>query len=164
VAQTAGDSKSPVTAVALVIATAFGVGYAPIASGTWGSAAGLLVWWVLPASTAAQAIAIVVLFAVGSWSGTVAERHFGRTDPGQVVVDEVAGMLITLFLNPVGWLGALAGFFFFRLFDVVKPYPSNRLEQLHGGVGVMADDAMAAIYANLTLRAALALGHWIIGR
>jgi phosphatidylglycerophosphatase A len=132
-----------------------GVGYAPLAPGTFGSAAGLLVWWVLPASISAQAIAILAIFVLGSWSGTVAERHFGRADPGQVVIDEVMGMLITLFLNPVGWKGALAGFFLFRLFDVIKPYPSDRLEKLHGGVGVMADDGMAAVYANLVLRACL---------
>jgi len=117
----------------------------------------LLLWWILPASPTGQALAIVAIFAVGSWSGTVAERHFGRTDPGQVVIDEVMGMLMTLFMNPVGWRGAVAGFFLFRIFDVIKPYPSNRLERLHGGVGIMADDGMAAVYANLVLRA----GLWI---
>ena len=73
------------------------------------------------------------------------------------------GMLITLFLNPVGWLGALGAFLLFRVFDVIKPYPSNQLERLPGGVGVMADDAMAAVYANLALRVALALGNRVIG-
>ena len=146
--------------VGLAVATVFGVGYVPFAPGTFGSAAGLVVWWLLPASPVAQAVAIVTIVCAGSWGGSVAERHFGRTDPGQVVVDEVMGMLITLFLNPVGWTGAVAGFFLFRLFDVIKPYPANRLEQLHGGIGVMADDAMAAVYANLALRAAL---HWVIG-
>jgi phosphatidylglycerophosphatase A len=144
-----------ITRLGLAVATAGGIGYAPFAPGTAGSAAGLLVWWLLPATTAAQGAAILVMFAVGSWSGNVAERHFGRTDPGQVVIDEVMGMLITLFLNPVGWIGALAGFFLFRVFDVIKPYPANRLERLHGGVGVMADDAMAAVYANLALRLGL---------
>ena len=139
----------------LAIATVFGVGYAPFAPGTFGSAAGLIVWRLLPASTVVQAIAIVAIFFAGAWGGSVAERHFGRTDPGQVVIDEVMGMLITLFLNPVGWVGALAGFFLFRLFDVIKPYPANRLEKLHGGIGVMADDGMAAVYANLVLRAGL---------
>ena len=138
--------------LALLIATAGGVGSVPFASGTFGSIVGLAVWAVLPASSITQAIVIVALFVVGAWSGSVAERHFGRTDPSEVVIDEVAGMLITLFLNPVGWLGALAGFFLFRASDIVKPFPSNRLEQLHGGVGVMADDAMAAMYANLALR------------
>jgi phosphatidylglycerophosphatase A len=102
---------------------------------------------------------IVALFAIGSWSGTIAERHFGRTDPGQVVIDEVMGMLITLFLNPVGWIGALGAFLLFRVADVIKPYPANRLERLRGGVGVMADDGMAAIYANIALRVVLALAR-----
>jgi len=141
---------------ALAVATALGVGYVPIASGTFGSAAGLLVWAIVPSTGVAQAVAIIGLFVAGSWSGNVAERHFGRSDPGQVVIDEVMGMLITLFLNPVGWRGLVAAFLLFRIFDVVKPYPANRLERLHGGVGVMADDAMAAVYANLTLRAILA--------
>jgi phosphatidylglycerophosphatase A len=148
---------------ALLIATALGVGYVPFAPGTFGSAAGLILWALLPSTATAQGIAILVLFVAGSWSGSVAERHFGRTDPGQVVVDEVMGMLITLFMNPVGWVGALGAFFLFRIADVVKPYPANRLERLHGGVGVMADDGMAAVYANLALRAALALGNWVIG-
>jgi phosphatidylglycerophosphatase A len=152
----ASDSRS---LVGLAIATVAGVGYAPVAPGTFGSAAGLVVWWLLPASPVLQAVAIVAIFIAGSWGGSVAERHFGRSDPGQVVIDEVMGMLITLWLNPVGWKGALAGFLLFRVFDVIKPYPANRLEQLHGGVGVMADDAMAAVYANLVLRAAL---YWAI--
>jgi phosphatidylglycerophosphatase A len=146
--------------VALALATAFGVGYAPIAPGTWGSLVGLALWVVLPASLAAQAIAIAGLFIVGSWSGSVAERHFSRTDPSQVVIDEVLGMLMTLFLNPVGWLGAILGFLLFRVADIIKPFPANRLEHLSGGLGVMADDAMAAVYANLALRLCIwSAGH-----
>ena len=144
---------------ALVIATALGTGYAPVAPGTFGSAAGLVLWWLLPHTTAVQAVAIVVLFVAGSWSGSVAEHHFGKTDPGQVVVDEVMGMLITLFLIPVGWVGAIGGFLLFRVADVIKPFPANKLEALPGGVGVMADDAMAAVYANLALRACI----WLAG-
>jgi phosphatidylglycerophosphatase A len=151
------QSSTPV--LPLAIATVLGVGYAPVAPGTFGSAAGLLVWWLLPASPVAQAIAIVAIFVAGSWSGSVAERYYGRTDPSHVVADEVMGMLITLFMNPVGWRGATAAFLLFRIFDVIKPYPANRLERLHGGLGVMADDGMAAVYANLALR----LGIWAFG-
>ena len=147
---------------ALVLATALGVGYIPFAPGTFGSAVGLLLWALLPPSALVQGGAIVVLFIAGSWSGSVAERHFGRSDPRQVVIDEVMGMLITLFLNPVGWAGAVFAFLLFRAADIVKPYPANRLERLHGGIGVMADDGMAAIYANLALRAALAFGNRVI--
>ncbi len=151
--------------LAIALATAFGAGYAPVAPGTFGSAAGLVLWWLLPQSTAVQLAAIVIVFAVGSWSGSVAERHFQRTDPGHVVLDEVLGMQITLFLNPVGWVGALIGFLLFRVADIIKPYPANRLEALHGGFGIMADDAMAAVYSNIALRlvlmAAAAL-HWTL--
>jgi len=148
----------------LAIATIFGVGYVPLAPGTFGSAAGLALWLLLPASVAVQAATIVALFVMGSIVGNAAERHFGRTDPRQVVIDEVMGMLITLFMNPVDLKGAFLGFLIFRAADVVKPYPANRLERLHGGVGVMADDAMAAVYANLALRALLfATGNRVIG-
>jgi phosphatidylglycerophosphatase A len=148
--------------IALAIATVGGVGYVPFAPGTFGSAAGLVIWWLLGPSAIIQGVAIIVIFAAGVWGGSVCERHFCRTDPGHVVVDEVVGMLVTLFLNPVGWIGALGAFLLFRVADVIKPYPANRFEDLHGGLGVMADDVMAGVYSNLALRAALALGNSII--
>jgi phosphatidylglycerophosphatase A len=148
-------------AAALALATFFGVGYVPVAPGTVGSLAGLLLWAVLPHAMQVQAAVIVAVFAGGAWASGLAEKHFRATDPAPVVIDEVMGMLVTLFLNPVGWLGAIAAFFLFRFFDVVKPYPADRFERLSGGVGVMADDFMAAVYANVTLRAMLALGRWI---
>ena len=138
--------------MALAVATAVGVGYVPIAPGTFGSLVGLVLWAVLPASLAVQMVAIGAVFVVGSWSAGVAERHFARTDPSHVVIDEVLGILMTLFLNPVRWPGAILGFLLFRVADVIKPFPANRLDRLPGGLGVMADDAMAAIYANLALR------------
>jgi phosphatidylglycerophosphatase A len=141
------------TRTALVIATSLGAGYAPLAPGTFGSAAGLLLWLVLPQVLWVQVVTIVVVCVVGAWSGSVAEQHFNRRDPGQVVVDEVAGMMVTLLLNPVarfGWL--VAAFLLFRAADIVKPFPVNRLERLPGGIGIMADDVMAGVYANLALR------------
>jgi phosphatidylglycerophosphatase A len=144
-----------VTRVAVFIATFGYCGYFPLAPGTIGSAAGLVVYYAvgLLHSRPADIAAIVALFAVGVWAGTTAERFFGGIDPGPVVIDEVVGMLITLAFVPVGIAGALAGFLLFRVFDVIKPFPARRLEALHGGLGVMADDAMAAVYANLALRA-----------
>jgi phosphatidylglycerophosphatase A len=147
--------------LALACATALGAGFAPFAPGTVGSLLGLTLWLLLPASAAVHGATIVMLFIVGSLTGSVAERHFGRTDPREVVIDEVMGMLMTLYLIPVGLKGAALGFLIFRATDVLKPYPANRLERLGGGVGVMADDAMAAIYANLVLRAMLAVGQLV---
>jgi len=147
-----------VTRLAVFLATAAYTGYFPVAPGTVGSAVGLAVyaavWWT--GSPLVEVAAIVLLFAAGVWAGTVAERYFGGIDPGPIVLDEVVGMLITLAFIPVGWPAALAGFFLFRFFDVIKPFPAGRLEKLHGGLGVMADDAMAAVYANVSLRLLMA--------
>ena len=142
------------TRLAVFVATAAYAGYFPVAPGTIGSAVGLLVYAVVrwTQSPVVEVALIAVLFAAGVWAGTTAEQYFGGIDPGPVVIDEVVGMLITLAFIPVGWPAALAGFFLFRVFDVIKPYPAGRFEQLHGGLGVMADDAMAAVYANLSLR------------
>jgi phosphatidylglycerophosphatase A len=143
-----------VTRLAVFLATAGYAGYIPFAPGTVGSAVGLvvyaLVWW--SGSPLVEGGLIVALFSAGVWAGTTAERFFGGIDPGPIVLDEVVGMLITLAFIPVGWSAALAGFFLFRVFDVIKPWPARSLERLHGGLGVMADDAMAAVYANVALR------------
>lgn len=142
------------TRLAVFLATAAYCGYAPVAPGTVGSAAGLLLYVVvwLTRSPLLESALIAGTFAVGVWSATHAERYFGGIDPGPVVIDEVLGMLVTLAFIPVGWSGAIAGFVIFRVFDVVKPYPVNRLEHFHGGFGIMADDAMAGIYSNICLR------------
>jgi len=153
-----------VTRLAVFLATAGYSGYFPIAPGTVGSAVGLLVYLLIPwtESTAIEIGLIAVLFAAGVWAGTIAEQYFGGIDPGPIVLDEVVGMLITLAFIPVGWSGAIVGFCLFRIFDVIKPYPAARFEKLHGGLGVMADDAMAAVYANVSLRLLLALfPEWI---
>ena len=145
------------TRLAVFVATVAYCGYSPFAPGTVGSAAGLivyaLVWW--SQSRLLEVGLITGLFAAGVWAATAAERYFGGIDPGPVVIDEVVGMLITLAFIPAGVSAAIAGFVLFRIFDVIKPYPAGRFEQLHGGLGVMADDAMAAVYANLSLRFAM---------
>ena len=135
------------------IATCAHVGYAPFAPGTWGSAVGLLVYYAVrrQSSTSIELGVIAVLLVVGLWSATEAEHHFGGIDPGPVVIDEVIGMLVTLALHPVNVLGAVAGFFVFRVLDVVKPWPARRLEMLPGGFGVVLDDVMAGVYGNLLI-------------
>ena len=145
--------------LALFISTFGYVGYAPFAPGTFGSAAGLVVFYAIRStgSTTVELLAIVLLFAIGIWSGTEAEHHFGGVDPGPIVLDEVVGMLITLALLPVSPMGAFVGFLVFRILDVIKPFPSARFEKLPGGLGVMADDGMAAIYGNLVMRGLIAL-------
>jgi phosphatidylglycerophosphatase A len=145
--------------LALFISTFGYVGYAPFAPGTFGSAAGLAVFFAVRStqSVAVEIAAIAVFFAIGIWAGTVAEHHFGGVDPGPIVLDEVVGMLITLFLLPVNATGAVVGFVVFRILDVLKPFPSARFEKLPGGLGVMADDGMAALYGNLVMRGLMAI-------
>ena len=146
--------------LAVFVCTFGYIGYFPIAPGTVGSAAGLVVYALLRMAGAPPLVDLAViagLFAVGVWSGTLAERHFGGTDPGPGVIDEVAGMLVTLWALPVTWALAIIGFFLFRVLDIIKPWPANRFERLHGGLGMMADDVMAAVYGNLLLRGAVLL-------
>ena len=135
------------------IATCAHVGYAPFAPGTFGSAAALVLYYLVrrQASTTIELVTIAVVLVIGLWSATEAEHHFGGIDPGPVVIDEVIGMLLTLALHPVNVLGALTGFVIFRVLDVVKPWPARRLERLPGGFGVVLDDVMAGVYANLLL-------------
>ena len=144
--------------VAVALATAGGAGYFPIAPGTVGSAVGVLLYvlswhWSLPA----QALLLVAITVSGVWAATVAEQHFGRHDPGQVVIDEVAGQLVTTFATGAGYGGAVLAFFVFRLFDIVKPWPARQFERLPTGLGIMADDLMAGVYANIVVRLVLLL-------
>jgi phosphatidylglycerophosphatase A len=153
------------TRLAVFLATAGFAGYVPFAPGTVGSLVGLILYagvhWA-HAPLAAELALIAVVLAAGIWAAGVAERHFGLEDPGPVVIDEVGGMLIALVLTGAGWSGAMAGFLLFRFFDILKPYPASRLERLGGGLGIMADDVMAGIYANVVLQLLLRLAPgWI---
>ncbi len=141
--------------VAVFIASFGYVGFFPIAPGTAGSLAALALfafirWIGVPAI---ELSAIVAVFAIGVWAAQGTEVALARKDPGVVVIDEVLGMLITLALLPLSLTGVALGFLLFRVLDVFKPYPAARLEHLHGGLGIMADDAVAGLYAHLALRA-----------
>jgi phosphatidylglycerophosphatase A len=143
----------------LFLATCAYVGHVPVAPGTAGSLVGVAVFYALRTfgGTMAEGAAIVIIFAVGVWASGVAERHWQRTDPGPVVIDEVVGTLITLLWLPLTGPGVVVGFLVFRVLDVVKPWPAARFESLHGGLGVMADDAMAGVYGHLVMRVLIAL-------
>jgi phosphatidylglycerophosphatase A len=143
--------------IATAVATAGYVGFVPFAPGTFGSAVGLAVYAAVSVtdSWVAEAIVLAVILAVGIWSADQVERDMGK-DPGAVVIDEVVGMLVTLAFLDVSVTGALVGFFIFRALDVIKPPPARRLENLHGGPGIVLDDVMAGIYSNLALRGLIA--------
>ena len=141
---------------AVFLATGAYVGFSPFAPGTAGSALAILFdrGLRLTESHIVYGLAVVFFSVAGVMASNVAEKHFAKKDPSAVVVDEIAGMLITLFLIPVSWSGLLVGFLLFRLFDIVKPFPCRRAEKLKGGLGIMADDLIAGVYANIALRLA----------
>jgi phosphatidylglycerophosphatase A len=139
--------------LAVLLATSLGAGYFPVAPGTAGSAVGVVIYLLTRHRSAPEQIGLLaVISVVGVWAASVAARHFGRDDPGPVVIDEVAGQLLTLLLTGVGAGGAIVGFFLFRVLDIFKPWPARQFESLHGGLGIMADDLMVAVYGNLLMR------------
>jgi phosphatidylglycerophosphatase A len=146
--------------VALVIATAFGAGYSPIAPGTAGSAVALVILWLVPFSQIGLIVFFLAVTFVGTWAAQVVEATVGGKDPGVIVIDEVAGMTLSVLVLPLTVPVLLAGFVLFRVFDVVKPFPANRLQALHGGVGVMIDDLVAGVYALLVLIGLRAMTGW----
>jgi phosphatidylglycerophosphatase A len=148
------------------IATGLGAGFVPIAPGTAGAAEGVAVFLAIHALHLEQtsslfvlAILNVVVFASGVWASNCACRIVGLKDPRLVVIDEVSGQLIALtplaLMQSFSATAVVIGFLLFRIFDIFKPYPIRKLELLHGGLGVMADDALAGVYAA----ALVWLGH-----
>lgn len=136
------------------LATGAFSGYSPVAPGTVGTILFLLAFWLIPGLQGpALWITIVVLFVLGVWSATGVEELHGH-DAQQINIDEMAGMAIALIAFPQGlaWYWALLPFALFRLFDVVKPYPINRLQDLPRGWGVMMDDVLAGIYALIVFQ------------
>ena len=152
------------TRLALAVGTVGGAGFFPIAPGTVGSAIGVAVYLLTAHWPAAWQIALLVAISlIGTWGATGTARALGRDDPGPVIVDEVAGQLLTLLLTGVGVVGAIAGFFIFRILDIVKPWPARNFEALHGGVGIMADDLMAGVYGNILMWVGLQFVYGISG-
>ena len=153
-----GRRISPLDRIALAIATVGGVGYSPV-SGTAGSAVTVLLLWLAPFSRGGLIAFLVAVVAVGTWAAQRAERVLGGKDPGAIVIDEVAGMTLSVLAFPLTVPVLLAGFVLFRIFDVVKPPPAHGSQRLRGGVGVMIDDLIAGAYALAVLAAA----RWLFG-
>lgn len=178
--------RSPKDYVALAIATC-GVGYLPLAPGTWGSLVGIGVYFVVrgaamrlffvgaPAGSnlfqvyygvlAVEIVFAILLSLVGTWSASQTEKFEGTKDPGKVVIDEVAGQYIALlpvpFLVDPAWWTIILAFVLFRLFDIVKPYPARGLENIKGGLGVMGDDLVAGVYAGAGVMIAVCVSWFI---
>jgi phosphatidylglycerophosphatase A len=133
------------------------VGYAPVASGTVASAVALVLLWLIPFTTLGLAWTVGVVTAVGLWAGGRVERVLGQKDPGIIVVDEVAGMALSVLVLPRTIPVLLVAFFLFRLFDVWKPFPARESQAFTGGLGVMIDDLIAGVYALILVMGARAL-------
>lgn len=146
--------RRPLMVCALAIATLFGAGRSPVAPGTAGTLAAVplvyLAGRLLPAW--GFAAATLALTLVGVWAAGLAAPVLAAKDPGPVVIDEAAGLFVTLLYLPVGAFTLVGGFFLFRAMDVLKPPPARRAEGLPGGWGIVADDLIAGVYANLALR------------
>jgi phosphatidylglycerophosphatase A len=153
------------TAWAWVAGTFFGIGILPGGPGTWASLATAAVWYFAARATHPSSewlivstfIAAAVVMVVGVPAASIVERESGKQDPGQVVIDEVAGQLTALLFTPVEVWHVVLAFALFRFFDILKPPPVRQLEQLHGGLGIMVDDVAAGFYALL---AGLVVHHW----
>lgn len=171
-------TRSPKDYLAIAIATC-GVGYLPLAPGTWGSLLAVGIYLLVrigilshPTDTppivgpsgflAGQLLVIAVVTLVGTWAASRTERVLKVKDPGKVVVDEVAGQLIALLPLPLTRTGpwpvlVIIAFLLFRFFDIVKPYPARKMESLNGGLGIMADDLVAGAYAAIIVGVVVAL-------
>ena len=134
----------------LFVATGAGSGYSPIAPGTVGSGVGLLLYLPLAGLGGATYVAVVGGIAVlGVWAAGRAERLFGQHDDRRITIDEVAGMLLSLAFLPCRLDVMVVAFLLFRVFDITKPPPARAAESLPGGLGVMTDDLVAGLYANV---------------
>ena len=146
--------SKPIDFMALAIATC-GVGYLPLAPGTFGSLVGVGLFLLLRAKPLVVLVAILAVTLVGIWAATRTEELSDRKDPGKIVVDEVAGQLIALFpltlFTRWSTLAVIISFILFRFFDIVKPYPANRLQELDGGIGIMFDDLIAGVYGAVVV-------------
>lgn len=142
--------------LALILATGFGSGYSPFAPGTAGSAVGLLfVWGMSTLGLTGQLVAVLVVTVVSMIAADIVATSMGLKDPGLIVADEVAGMMVTMIAIPLSLKSLLLGFILFRVMDVVKPPPARQFEHFKGGIGIVADDLMAGVYAQLVLRGLL---------
>jgi phosphatidylglycerophosphatase A len=180
-------ARSPKDYLALAIATC-GVGYLPLAPGTWGSLVGVGLYLLTRGVSmklffdvassrnfnllhiyygviAAELVLVFAIALAGTWAASHTEKLSAKKDPGKVVIDEVVGQFIALmpvpFVLGAAWWTAVLAFVLFRFFDIVKPYPARRLESLESGLGIMADDIVAGVYAAIVVTVAVVISWFI---
>jgi len=142
------------------VVSVFFIGYLPLIPGTFGSLAGVGLFYLVGQSNSfVYFLSLVIVILLGLSLSGGAEKLFNKKDPSRVVIDEVAGMLIALAFMPLDLRIIVLGFILFRIFDTIKPYPADKIQNLHGAVGIMADDIIAGIYTNIVLQVVLNLAR-----
>jgi phosphatidylglycerophosphatase A len=142
----------------LLSATGLGVGFSPIVPGTMGTLVAIpFYYFVSSIPSPLYELTLVAFFFFSSWISNQAERYWGKKDDRKIVIDEIMGFLVTMLWIPRSPLFIVAGFFFFRFFDILKPFPIRRLEQVRSGFGVVLDDVLAGIYSNIALHLVMAV-------
>ena len=151
-----GKGEGKIIRFIILFATGFGVGYSPIAPGTLGTLIVIPIYYFLSnIPSPLYEITLIVFFFLSVWISENAEIIFKKKDDQRIVIDEIMGFLITMLWVPKTIHFILIGFFLFRFFDILKPFPIRRLERtLKGGWGVVLDDVMAGLYANVILQIA----------
>lgn len=135
-----------------LITSFFYLGHSPFMPGTIGSVGGLIVYFLVRNNEILYGFCMIFLFMLGVLFAGEAERVYNRKDAQMIVIDEATGMLLSLFFVPFSIFSVVLGFFLFRIFDILKPYPAKRTEKLAGSMGVMFDDIIAGLYTNLILQ------------
>jgi phosphatidylglycerophosphatase A len=135
----------------LTFISGFGSGFTPVIPGTAGSLVAAIIYYFLPAGNILWLIIIILTFAAGAAIGGRIEKEYGK-DPSFMVIDEFAGQWLTYSALPMDLLIFAGGFLLFRVFDILKPFPANRAQNISGGPGIMLDDLIAAVYAQITIR------------
>jgi phosphatidylglycerophosphatase A len=137
----------------LILSSCFGLGLIPVAQGSFGALAGIpLAIGLAHLAPVVGAYFLFFFILLAIWAAGKSAGALGTEDPAEVVIDETAGQLLTLFLLPATGFNLCLGFILFRLFDILKPYPIQRLEKIGGGSGIVLDDLLAGIYANVCIR------------
>ncbi len=131
----------------------------PIAPGTFGTLAAvppaIIIYYF---GTVPSVISLIVIIPLSVWTSNVTQKLLGKDDPSEIVIDEVAGFFVTVFLLPFSWLSFTLGFLLFRVFDILKPFPIGMIDKkIKGGTGIVLDDIVAGIYANICVRAVQAI-------
>ncbi|MCK9407693.1 MAG: phosphatidylglycerophosphatase A [Bacteroidetes bacterium] len=149
------NQKSQISFLTKIIGSGFFTGYAPVASGTFGSLAGLA-FFLIPSFSLPQILipATIVLFYIGGRIAESMEKIYGQ-DPAEVTVDEIVGMWISLWFIPFSYLNYALAFIIFRILDILKPYPAAEFDKKSGGWNIMLDDVIAGMYTNIIIQIAL---------